>query len=209
MIEAIAFASCYIYSPMGTGSICDRSRLLRALLKEGDARFMIKYAMRVHQQARPAAQLGGFFRSTDILVPVPGSAPRPKGGIWVADDLARALVQAGVGLFAWPGLRRVSAVRKSATAPLGTRPSVAVHYESFFVTPSALNPASVVLIDDVITKGRTLLAAAARIRETFPSAEVRAFALLRTKGLISEVHRLLEPCTGEITWLAGDARRNP
>ena len=66
-----------------------------------------------------------------------------------------------------------------------------------------------VLIDDVITKGRTLLAAAARLREAFPETEIRAFALLRTMGFIPGVQRLLDPCTGEIRWNAGDAHRNP
>ena len=69
--------------------------------------------------------------------------------------------------------------------------------------------ASVVLIDDVVTKGRTLLAAATRLQEAFPEADIRAFALLRTQGLIPGVQRLLDPCKGEIRWKAGDAHRNP
>ena len=59
------------------------------------------------------------------------------------------------------------------------------------------------------TKGRTLLAAAARVRETCPHAKIRAFALLRTMGLIAGVEHLLDPCTGEIKWQAGDAQRIP
>jgi hypothetical protein len=64
-------------------------------------------------------------------------------------------------------------------------------------------------VDDVITKGRTLLAAAARINEALPGAQVRAFALLRTLGMISDLHRLLEPCRGQVRWMGGDARRIP
>jgi hypothetical protein len=59
------------------------------------------------------------------------------------------------------------------------------------------------------TKGRTLLAAAARLHETYPSARIRAFALLRTMGMVPEVDRLLDPCVGEISWRAGDAHRFP
>ena len=109
----------------------------------------------------------------------------------------------------WPGLRRISAVRKSATAARGARPSVATHYASFAIERPTVVPASVVLIDDVITRGRTLLAAATRLREAFPCAQIRAFALLRTLGQIPDVKRLLDPCTGEIRWRAGDARRFP
>jgi predicted amidophosphoribosyltransferase len=209
MIHTIAFASCYVYSPGGTGAVCERSRLLRALLKEGDAHFLIKYAARVHQLAEESAQLAGFFHATDLLVPVPGSTPKPAGSAWVAADLADALVREGLGTSAWPGLHRIHAVRKSATAAPGTRPTVARHYESFEMQRSRLTPPSVVLIDDVITKGRTLLAAAARVHEAFPDAQVRAFAMLRTMGLSSGVQQLLDPCQGEIRWKGGDAYRRP
>jgi hypothetical protein len=208
MIEGITFASCYVYSPAGNTAICARSRLLRTLLKEGEAHFMIKYAARVRQQLESASQLAGFFLSGDVLVPVPRCAPR-VGGTWVAAELARALVREGVGATTWPGLQRVSAVGKSSTAVKCCRPTVTRHYESFRLQALKFRPASVVLIDDVITKGRTLLAAAARVREAFPDAQIRAFALLRTMGLISGVKTLLEPCRGEILWRNGDALRNP
>jgi len=208
MIDGIAFASCYVYSPGGDGAICARSRLLRALLKEGDAHFMFKYAGRVRQQMEFPSQLTGFFLADDVLVPVPRSAPK-VGGTWVAAALAQALLDEGVGSAVWPGLQRIFAVGKSATAPRGWRPSVARHYDSFQLQPFEPRPRGVVLIDDVITRGRTLLAAAARVREALPDAQVRAFALLRTMGLISGIKSVLEPCRGEILWRNGDAQRNP
>jgi predicted amidophosphoribosyltransferase len=208
VIHRLTYASCYVYSPAGEGAICERSRLLRALLKEGDAHFMVKYAVRVQQQAEQCSQLAGFFRDTDVLVPVPRSSTKARG-TWVAADLARALVDEGLGTMAWPGLRRVLAVPKSATAARGARPTVSRHYESFLLERPPSDPATVMLIDDVVTKGRTFLAAAARVREAFPHAQIRAFALLRTAGLIAGVDRLLEPCKGEIRWRAGDARRIP
>lgn len=208
MIDSVAFASCYVYSPAGGSAICARSRLLRALLKDGDAHFMVKYAIRVRQQMLPASMLAGFFVSGDVLVPVPRSAPK-VGGTWAAAELAQALVQAGVGSTMWPGLRRVFAVRKSATAAKGSRPSVARHYDSFRLESPGLRPAGIVIVDDVITRGRTLLAAAARVREAFPDAQVRGFALLRTLGMISDLHRLLEPCRGQVRWMDGDALRIP
>jgi hypothetical protein len=208
MIDRVAFASCYVYSPAGDSVICARSRLLRALLKEGDEHFMFKYAVRVRQQMEPASQLAGFFLADDVLVPVPRSAPK-VGGTWAAAELARALVQAGVGGATWPGLRRISAVCKSATAAKGSRPSVARHFDSFRLEPPEIRPRRVVIIDDVITKGRTLLAAAARVREALPDTQIRAFALLRTMGTISDLANLLEPCRGEIRWMRGDARRIP
>ena len=209
MIRTIAYASCYVYSPTGTGAVCERSRLLRSLLKTRDAGFMFKYACRVRQQAQDSLQLAGFFRATDVLIPVPGSMPCPGGGAWTAEHLAVALLNAGLGGAAWSGLRRVRAVTKSATAPAGARPSVSVHYDSFHIERPRIVPESIVLIDDVVTKGRTLLAAASRVHEAFPRSQIRAFALLRTMGLIPSVQQLLDPCKGEIRWRAGDAHRSP
>jgi hypothetical protein len=209
VIESISFASCYVYSPAGDSAICARSRLLRTLLKEGDAHFMIKYAVRVRRQMEPPARLAGFFLPGDVLVPVPRSAPK-VGGTWAAAELARALVREGLGSSTWPGLQRISAVCKSATAAKGCRPSVARHYDSLRLEPVALRPKSVVIVDDVITAGRTLLAAAARLREALPDAQIRAFALLRTMGFASGgIKSLLEPCRGEIRWMDGDAQRIP
>jgi hypothetical protein len=67
----------------------------------------------------------------------------------------------------------------------------------------------IVLVDDVITKGRTLLAAALRLQVDLPPAEIDAFALVRTLGFTVELHRLTEVCHGCVRWVAGDARREP
>jgi predicted amidophosphoribosyltransferase len=209
VIRSITYASCYVCSPTGTGAVCERSRLLRALLKAGDASFMLKYALRVRQQANESPLLIGFFGATDVLVPVPGSTPRLSGDRGAAEHLAVALVNEGLGGTSWSGLRRIRAVRKSATADPGKRPSVNVHYESFSVEAPPIPPESIVLIDDVVTKGRTLLAAATRVHEAFPCAQIRAFALVRTMGFVSGVQQLLDPCKGEIRWRAGDALRDP
>ena len=209
MISALEFASCYVYSPAGAGEICERSRLLRELLKEGNARFMRGYAARVHEQILESPQLAGFLTTADLLVPVPGSAPAENQGRYVAARLAEALLRQGLGCDTWAGLKRIRAVSKSATASRRARPSVASHYESFSIESLPQAPHSLVLVDDVVTKGRTLFAAAVRLHEAFPGANIRAFALLRTLGMIPEVPRLLEPCRGLIRWRAGDARRNP
>ncbi|HEY0747384.1 MAG TPA: phosphoribosyltransferase [Steroidobacteraceae bacterium] len=169
---------------------------------------MFKYALRVRQQAEDRAELAGFFSRADVLVPVPSSTPSARGS-WPAAHLASALLQAGIGHSSWTGLHRVCAVPKSATAAPGKRPSVTRHYESFHVEPPFDDIANVLLIDDVVTKGRTLLAAAARVREAIPGVHVRAFALLRTLGLAPYIENLLDPCRGEIRWRSGDAQRIP
>jgi hypothetical protein len=179
------------------------------LLKAGNENFILKYALRVRQQATDSPLLAGFFGLSDVLVPVPGCAPFLTGGVWAANHLAAALVNEGLGGTAWPGLRRVRPVRKSATAAPGERPTVYLHYESFLIERPMILPERIILIDDVVTKGRTLLAAASRVHEAFPRAQVRAFALVRTMGLVSGIPHLLDPCKGEIRWRSGDAHRSP
>jgi hypothetical protein len=61
MIQSLIFGSCHVYSPTGTGAICERSRLLRELLKGADARFIPKYAVRVRQQVAEGPHLHGFL----------------------------------------------------------------------------------------------------------------------------------------------------
>ena len=170
---------------------------------------MGKYAARVKQQALEAASFAEFFCRAQVLVPIPSSLPSAANSVQMSEQLARALLQVGLGAGLWRGLRRIRAVRKSATAPPGSRPTVENHYNSFAIDPCDRLPPRITLIDDVITKGRTLLAAAALLAEMSPNIEIRAFALLRTMGFVAEVERLLDPCVGEIRWRAGDAHRNP
>jgi hypoxanthine phosphoribosyltransferase len=67
----------------------------------------------------------------------------------------------------------------------------------------------ILLIDDVVTKGTTLPAAAAYLRQAFPEAHVQAFALLRTMSLTSNIDTVVQPRIGEIRWRRGDAWRLP
>jgi predicted amidophosphoribosyltransferase len=210
VIRRLCFASCYVYSPVGTGRISQHSRLLRSLLKAANPRFIEKYAVRVHQQVDSGSMaLRGYFGDDDILVPVPGSEAGGINRAWGAAHLADALVSEGLGRAAWRGLKRNSRVPKSAYALSGARPSLGRHYDSFALATPLCEPHSIVLIDDIVTKGRTLLAAAVRLHEAFPRAHIKAFALVRTMGLVSEVNCLLDPCRGEIRWRHGDAMRRP
>lgn len=210
MLRALAFGSCYAYSPHGRGSVAERSRVLRTLLKSRDPVFIYQYAASVAELVRERKALQGFFDPAAVLIPVPRCTPRVARGKWIAEHLANGLFAAGLGDSVWTGLRRGIPVRKSATALGGERPTVATHFESFAMQSSpAQSPVSILLVDDVVTKGRTLLAAATRVREAFPDTPIRAFALLRTLGMVAELERLMDPCVGTIRWRAGDAHRSP
>jgi hypothetical protein len=170
--------------------------------------WLARYAGVVYRAAIGDPRLLALFSGGAVLVPVPGSAPSGDAP-WAASTLAVALRDVGLAHTVWMGLRRRVAVRKSATAPSCARPTVPEHYESFLVIPPSMMIRRIVLIDDVITKGRTLLAAAARLQAAFPHADIRAFALIRTVGFRQRVDCLIEPCDGVVRWAGGDARREP
>ena len=207
-LRNVVFCSSYIYSPRGGSFVSEASRQLCARLKTGDVTWLPAYARTVHDQANQQQALAGLFKGDAILVPVPGSAPHSTR-VWAAERLATALYGVGLGRCVWPGVRRRSAVRRSATAHNNARPTVQQHFESLSIATLARPPGRMVLIDDVITKGRTILAVAARLYESFPDSDIRAFALVRTMGLLPDVGRFLDPCQGVVRWAAGDAWRDP
>jgi hypothetical protein len=206
---ALCFGSCYSYSPGGICPVSRRSRALCAQLKAAEEDIFFKYALRVRRESVEGRLLAGIFVNGPTLVPVPPSTPSAAGSVMVADRIAQALLQQGLGTAVWQGLRRCTPVRKSATAHAGSRPTVDDHFESFAVSGPSFPSDRILLIDDVVTKGRTLLAAAARLRQAFPKAHIQAFALLRTMSLTAEIDSLVQPCVGEIRWRRGDAWRYP
>lgn len=201
------FATCYAYSPKGESEVSERSRQLCARVKTGSPKWLNTYVSCVHQEAPRSFR--GFFNEHTLLIPIPNVSASARTCGWVARRIAVAMKGAGLARDVWPGLRRISRVERSASAWMWQRPTVEQHYQSFAVIPAMRPPTDIVLIDDVITKGRTLLAAALRLQQAFPKADIRAFALVRTMGLVLNVERLLDPCVGAIRWNGEDAYREP
>lgn len=207
-LTSVSFCSCYIYSPRGDGFTSEASRQLCARLKLGDLAWLPHYAGVVREQASKHHWLADMFAPDVTFVPVPGSNPS-AARVWAAERLAFALQGVRLGGSVWPGLQRRFAVRKSATALNADRPTFQQHCASFSVHAPSEAPRRIVLVDDVITKGRTILAAAAKLQEALPNADIRAFALVRTMGFLPHVTHFLEPCQGVVRWAGGDARRDP
>jgi hypothetical protein len=207
--SSLPFASCYVYAPRGAGLLSAGARLLCQRVKASDPRWLPRYAAQVVELCARERVFEQLFARDTWLVPVPGCTPTCTRSS-AACQLASALHELGLAHDVWPGIARRIAVTKSSTALLGERPTVRQHYESFAISAAPGLPVRrIVLVDDVITKGRTLLAAAARLRSEFPNADIRAFAIVRTMGFLARVDRLLAPCEGVVYWAGGDARREP
>ena len=205
----LQYAACYAYSPKGESDTSQRSRLMCTRVKNGSPKWLRTYVSSVHQEFTHKRCFLDFFGEETVLVPVPQYVPSAPASLWVARRLAFILRDARLGAEVWTGLRRVSSVERSASAWMWHRPTVQQHYQSFSVIRVTKSPSNIVLVDDVITKGRTLVAAAMRLREAFPTADIRAFALVRTMGLILDVEQLFDPCEGAIRWNGDDAHREP
>jgi len=151
-----------------------------------------------------------FFQPDVILVPTPKSSLMRPNTLWVPERIAAALVEAGLGKEVVPCLVRSKSVSKAALSRPQERPTPAEHYESMGVQKRLSKPGEVMLVDDVVTRGATLLGAANRLADVFPQTRIRAFAAMRTISDLSDFIKVYDPCTGTITLRAsGDSLRRP
>lgn len=207
----LQFAAGYAYSPKGKSEASVRSRQLCERVKKGSQNWIRSYVTCLRSEVANKPRLCRFFPQRTLLVPVPNSplsTSTPASG-WVARSVALALKEAGLAEDVWIGLRRTLSVEKSAAAWMWERPTVLQHFLSFDLDEPPRTPTDIVLVDDVITKGRTLLAAAIKLQESFPNATIRGFALVRTMGFVLDIERVFDPCEGVVRWNGEDAYREP
>lgn len=214
MLSEVRFGSFLVYAPRGTSAVSLRAQqFVRALKEERPIgvppQSPSDYAVRRLADELSTSLLRDLFRDAPLLVPVPRSSRSVEGGIWPALNIANALVRYGIGAALLPCLTRVNAVPKSAFAAAGTRPKPSEHYESIEGTRMVTDRPWLCLIDDVITKGATLLGAATRLQKTFPQANVSAFALVRTLGFVDDIEKIVEPAVGTVTLRGDEAFREP
>lgn len=222
-----SFASFLVYSPQGKTDSARRSRQVVSALKENKifdvmsatgeiVRLPIAEAVaqRIAEQVAvfPAtdglAEMLTVFAGDATLVPVPRSSLMKPGTLWPAQCLTKALVGVGFATRDEALLERVLPVRKAALAAAKDRPPSSEHYKSMRCAATGLEPRVFVLVDDVVTRGAQLLAAAGVLRDGWPNATVRAFAAVRTMSGAEEV-TIVSPCVGSITWNNDNPRRVP
>lgn len=142
-----------------------------------------------------------FFKPTTTLIPTPAHSETKEGALWVPERLANALLKAGLGKEVSTCLWRIKPVQKAGTSASMARPTVEQHYESMAVRGGISPPSEILLVDDVVTQGRTLIGAANRLRDRFPKTPIRAFAAMRAMSRSDQPFRqIVEPCVGKITY---------
>jgi hypothetical protein len=211
LLSNIPYACFANYSPRGQSNLSITSRRVCGAVKAGRIEILDKV---VSDMANADFDhLRPFFEDDTTLVPVPRSAPVPANALWPAKVICERFRHGGFAREISSCVVRTRAIPKSSSAAgAANRPSVQDQYDSLAVVqPDLFVPARITLVDDVLTLGRTSFACAMRLHEAFPDAEIRLFAVIRTKGFEPELSKFVDPEIGQISFNpnSGKTSRNP
>ncbi len=126
-----------------------------------------------------------------------------EGDLWVPMQLSEELLSAGLGNRVAPILTRTVAIPKSALSDPSDRTRAKRHFETMAVQTELAPPESFLLVDDIVTRGATLIGAANRLRVSYPAVPIRAFAAIRTVSNPAEFQKITDPAI-EIIRLRAD-----
>jgi predicted amidophosphoribosyltransferase len=150
-----------------------------------------------------------FFDTETILVPVPNSSLMKDHSLWVPHRIASALHDRGFGIGVAEMLRRKIPLQKAATSLPENRPKAAQHCQSLEVQDILMVPKQILLIDDIVTRGATLLGAANKLKKAYPNVTIRAFCAMRAISHTEDFQDVYDPCFGHITLIGDETYRNP
>lgn len=214
-LSQLEFGALLTYTPRGTSVEARRSKDVMYLLKKdgflGEPPILMSESIaKKIQEKMMELSFASFFGPDTILVPAPKSSLMQPNTLWVPKRIADALYSRGIGKGVSPCLVRATAVRKAAFCVPQDRPTAAEHYASICVQGGLAEPDKILLIDDIVTRGATLIGAANRLADAFPNAQIRAFTAMRTISNAYEFRDMYDPCKGTIDLLeTGETYRTP
>lgn len=200
----LRFASLLVYSPSGTSQPSVDSQKAVRDIKNCRPALLERIALRLKEQFDDG-RLRDFLGPDVVLVPAPRRLPPNfKVPSWPAREICNRLVMKGLGSSVESLLTRHKAVPKSALQRKGTdRPGPDAHAESIRATPLLLAPGRITIVDDVVTRGSTLLGCAWVLDAAFPKSQIRGLAAVRTMSG-AEIAQMLEVVEDGRIYLRGD-----
>ena len=211
-LTKLEFASILSYIPReGGGDLGDQSRDMMRILKDGrmigspPAPLADLIVSLIKSGVPDLADIASLFRPTTLLVPVPKSSLFKEGSLWVPEQIANSFVRSGLGDRSARLLSRTRAIAKAATSLSSgrPRPTAIEHVQTLSVQTELTSAEEIVLIDDVVTTGSTLLGCANKLLESYPSTPIRGFAAMRAVSNPSDFKHTLDPVVGSITLRSG------
>lgn len=153
--------------------------------------------------------LRNFISPLAALIPLPKSAPLIEGAQWPPREICKFLMSKGYGDSVLTILQRAKAVPKAALQQNAEeRPTVQKHYETIEVVKGQIYPAGIseiILVDDVVTQGRTGYASFLKISEEFPNLPIKLFSLVRTNSF-NDLTQCALPKQTEILYYEGSGK---
>ena len=211
-ISTVEFSSLLTYSPRGNLTEHFRSRTVMRNLKNDEVLqsgvLMSENIARAIKRGLKNYPFKDYFSQNTILIPVPKSSLLKKDMLWVPQRITSALANIDLGRNE-ECLYRDIPLPKSSTSLASNRPKAFQHYDSMKVRKLLFDPKEILLVDDVITRGATVLGAVNKIADAFPNARIRAFVVMRTISNPEEFSEIVQPCVGTIMLSGENTIRNP
>ncbi len=208
-LTEIPYVSLLSYSTKGSNAEIDHARGISVILKQGlslqsPPMLIVDYVAQQVSERRNAALFRDFFETNPALVPTPGSSLMKKDTLWVPEQLCNSLLKSGLGSQVMPCLVRTIPVPKSHLLPAHLRLKAQRHYDTMGVQGNFGDVRSILLVDDFVTSGATLIGAANRLLDAFPNARIAAFAAMRAIGNPVEFTQEFDPTVGKVFLRASD-----
>ncbi|GMV23643.1 MAG: hypothetical protein AMXMBFR57_35920 [Acidimicrobiia bacterium] len=195
-LESLSCTSWVVYATKSDSDAASRTRTLIVEVKKDRRESTTGRPFAALIIGRALERLGDLareaFAGSPLLVPIPGSGLTKANTVWSSRRVCQELVAVGLGDSVAEVVQRVVAVPKSAWTD--QRPSFETHYRSLAVAPTFRPPSRLLVVDDVVTSGTTMMACAQKLADAFPGVPIAGFALSRTLSQ-GEPSAILDPRT--------------
>lgn len=215
-LTTIEFGSLLSYAPWGNLENHMKSKTMKTILKNDlfvDSKsgkvLMSEFVADEIKKNMQSLPFAGLFNVNPILIPVPPSSLLTKDSLWVPQRIAKALVQRGLGKSLVECVKLVKPLRKSSKSAPENRPKASEHYDSVEVENILSKPSEILLVDDIVTRGATLIGIANKLADVFPNAHIRGFAAMRTMSDPNRFVKINDPCIGIIQLIGDETFRDP